>query len=129
VLADGVDVGLVVGRAVVRNRELAVRGGGSTVTIRQIIDNQLGCGVVSTNVVFGHWKTRDLRRQDDLPAYGGLAPALLAARIWASVLTIRVSMVTFRSSHWKLGTLATAAALVAMAPVMVGMARVETSEA
>jgi hypothetical protein len=44
-------------------------------------------------------------------------------------LVISVSIVMFRSSHWKLGTLATAAALVAMAPVMLGMARVETSEA
>lgn len=32
-------------------------------------------------------------------------------------------------SHWKLGTLATAAALVAMGPLRDGMARVLTSEA
>jgi hypothetical protein len=32
-------------------------------------------------------------------------------------------------SHWKLGTLATAAALVAMAADRLGMAREETSEA
>jgi hypothetical protein len=40
-----------------------------------------------------------------------------------------VSIVTLRSSHWKLGTLATAAALVAIAPVMLGMAMEEISEA
>lgn len=45
-----------------------------------------------------------------------------------SVSTRSVSIVTLRSSHWKLGTLATAAALVAMAPVMVGMASVCTSD-
>ena len=65
----------------------------------------------------------------NLPAYGGLAPALLAARIWDRVRARRVSMVMLRSSHWKLGTLATAAALVAMAPVMLGIASDETSEA
>lgn len=32
-------------------------------------------------------------------------------------------------SHWKLGTLAAAAALVAMAPDRLGMAKLETSEA
>ncbi len=54
---------------------------------------------------------------------------MLAARISARVFAIRVSIVTLRSSHWKLGTLAAAAAAVAMAPVRLGMASEETSDA
>ena len=42
VLADGVDVGLVVGSTVRGNSELAVGGGGSAVTVGKIIDDNLG---------------------------------------------------------------------------------------
>lgn len=51
-LADGVDVGLVVGNAAVGDGELAVGGGSSAVTVREIVDDKVsGVGRVGTGLV------------------------------------------------------------------------------
>lgn len=47
VLADPVNVGLVVGRAAVGDGPLAVRGGSSAVTVREVVDHKLGCLVLA----------------------------------------------------------------------------------
>lgn len=79
-------------------------------------------------------------------AYGGEAPAALAARTSASVPAISVETVAAVSlytlsvniifisnmdthSHWKVGTLATSAAWEALAAERVGMADAEISDA
>jgi len=60
---------------------------------------------------------------------GGLAPALLAALMLARKGAINDETFDAVSSHANVGTFATAAALVAMAPVREGIAIEEISEA
>lgn len=125
-LPDRIDVRLVVGHAAVRNAVLAVGSGCRAVAIGKIVDDKqarvrgAGTGLVGgTNVGkrLGH-QGRDL---------GG------SVTIISNISSLQICCSTVRLSrtysHWKVGTLATAAALVAIAPVKVGIAYAEISDA